>query len=53
MRHAGIDNERMRRILKKLNITEQDILLMTMDEEKRISYVLNHSTDGKIHEVDL
>ena len=53
MRHADIDDKRMQRILKKLNVTEKDILLMTVDEEKRISYVLNHSTDGKIHEVDL
>lgn len=50
MRHAGMDNERMRRILKKLNITEQDILLMTVDEKKRISYVLNQSSDGTIRE---
>ena len=50
MRHADIDDKRMQRILKKLNVTEKDILLMTVDEEKRISYVLNQSSDGTIRE---
>ena len=53
MRHAGMDDARVRQLLKKLRITEQEVLLMTMDEQQSVSYVLKDSPDGKIHEEKL
>lgn len=53
LRHAGVDHTHLRKLLKRLRLTEQDVFLMTVDEKRTVSYVLKNSPDGQIREVDL
>lgn len=53
LRHAGVGHAHLRKLLKRLRLTEQDVFLMTIDEKRTVSYVLKNSPDGQIREVDL
>lgn len=53
LRHAGVREKKLQALLNRLRLCPEDILLMTIDETHRISYVLKNSPDGKINEVDL
>lgn len=53
MRHAGIDLPHLKKLLQRLGITTQDVFLMTVNEQRTVSYILKNSPDGQIREVEL
>ena len=53
MRHADVSNGQLERLLKRLRVTRREVLLMTVDEQRTVSYILKDSPDGKIREVKL
>jgi hypothetical protein len=53
MRHADVSREQLERLLKRLRVTRREVLLMTVDEQRTVSYILKDSPDGKIREVKL
>ena len=53
MRHANVSREQLEHLLKRLRVTRREVLLMTVDEQRTVSYILKDSPDGKIREVKL
>ena len=53
MRHADVSREQLEHLLKRLRVTRREVLLMTVDEQRTVSYILKDSPDGKIREVKL
>lgn len=53
MRHTGVDRHRLEKLLGRLRITQEEVLLMTVDEQRTVSYILKNSPDGQICEVQM
>lgn len=51
--HAHIKEKDLHKLLNRLHLRPENLLLMTVDESGRVTYVLKDSPDGKINEVEL
>jgi len=52
MHYAGVDEPWVRAKLKKHRLTQGDILLMAVDEQKKTVYILKNDEESPIREVD-